>query len=474
VTPPAEETPKSVSATLLVDELEATELPDAELASGAAGPMLGSFAATGTIQLVQAVIGVMLARILGPSDRGELAAIILWPMLITTVGSLGIAQSSTYFASRAGRLGTVVGSTLAIVTADALVLMAVGWLILPLALSGHDEAIVQVGQRYLLIFVPLCLLTVSMISILNGAQRFLWYQSMRLLLIGVTVAGIVALAIGDEMTVTSASNAYLLAYAVTATASVALVLRASRGRIAVRRKKVRDLLGFGLKSQLSQSMWALNERADQLVISAFFSAATLGLYVVAVTLTSLTTLIGFSFGVVALPLVARLDDPEERRRVARLIVSATLFCATLVSVPIFIAEPALIRFLFGEDFVGAAGVGRVLLLAGIVFGLNRVLEALLQAADRPLESSLGEGVALAVTAAGLALLLPLMGIMGAGVTSLIAYSASSAFMVLRAARALDTPALTLLKPEREMIHNLRSLARQLPGFGGAGQRAARR
>lgn len=466
--PRDEETPEPVPATLLADELEATELPDAELAAGTAGPMLGSFAATGTIQLVQAVIGVMLARILGPSDRGELAAIILWPMLITTIGSLGIAQSSAYFASRSKRLGVVVGSTLAIVAVDSLVLMAFGWMILPLALGDHDPTIVHIAQRYLLIFVPLCLLTVSMISILNGAQRFLWYQSMRLLLIGMTIAGIVALAIGDRLTVSSASNAYLLAYAVTATATLALAIRTARGGIAVRRESVRELLGFGLKSQLSQSMWALNERADQLVISAFFSAATLGLYVVAVTLTSLTTLIGFSFGVVALPLVARLDDPEERRRVARLIVSATLFCATLVSVPIFIAEPALIRFLFGEDFVGATGVGRVLLVAGIVFGLNRVLEALLQAAGRPLESSIGEGVALAVTAAGLAVLLPAMGIMGAGVTSLIAYSASSAFMVRRAARALDTPALTLLKPEREMIHNLRSLVRQLPGFRGAG------
>jgi O-antigen/teichoic acid export membrane protein len=465
VKPPADEKPQPFAATLLADDLEATEIPDAELASGAAGPMVGSFAATGAIQLVQAVIGVILARILGPSDRGELAAVILWPTLITTIGSLGIAQSATYHASQATRLGGVVGSTLAIVALDSVLLMAFGWLILPLALSGHDPAVVHTGQTFLLAFVPLCLLAVSMLSILNGSQRFLWYQSMRLLLIGVTVAGIVALAVTGKMTVESAAGAYLLAYAITVVVSLVLVFRATGGGIAPSREGIRDLLGFGLKSQLSQSMWALNERADQLVISAFFSAATLGLYVVAVTLTSLTTLIGFSFAVVALPLIARLDSAEERRRIARLIVSATLFCATLVSVPIFIAEPALIRFLFGEDFVGATGVGRVLLLAGIVFGLNRVLEAVLQAADRPLESSIGEGVALAVTAAGLAVLLPTMGIMGAGVTSLIAYSASSTFMVRRAARALDMPALRLIKPEREMIHGIRSLIRLVPGFG---------
>jgi O-antigen/teichoic acid export membrane protein len=226
------------------------------------------------------------------------------------------------------------------------------------------------------------------------------------------------------------------------------------------RETFRGLLGFGSKSWLSQSMWSLNERVDQLVISVFFSATSLGLYVVAVTLTSLTTLIGFSFALVALPMVARLDLQGERRRVARMVVSATLICATLVSLPIFIAEPALIRLLFGDSFVGAAGVGRVLLVAGVVFGLNRVLEALLQAVGRPLESSIGEGVALAVTAAGLAALLPTMGIMGAGVTSLLAYSASSAFMVWRVAQALDVSPATLLKPERGTLSGLRAMARR--------------
>lgn len=134
----------------------------------------------------------------------------------------------------------------------------------------------------------------------------------------------------------------------------------------------------------------------------------------------------------------------------------------MVSLPIFLVEPTLIRLLFGEDFVGAAGVGRVLLVAGVVFALNRVLEAVLQALGRPLESSIGEGVALAMTAAGLAALLPTMGIMGAGVTSLIAYSASSAFMVIRAAKALEMPRLRLLAPERGMVQRLRSLTRLIP------------
>ena len=463
--PSAKETPEPGAATLLVEDLDAVEVPDAELAEGAAGPMVGTFATTGVIQLVQAVIGVLLARILGPADRGELAAVILWPTLLTVIGSIGLAQSATYHAARATRVGVVVGSTLSIVAVDSLVLVAIGWAIFPLVLGGHDSQVVHNGQLFLTAFVPLNLLAISMMSILNGSHRFAWFQSLRLVLIGVTVVGIGLLAATGRMTVASASGAYVGAYLVTAVLALGVTVRLADGEIAFSRQAVRSLLGFGAKGALSQSMWSLNERADQLVISIFFSATSLGLYVVAVTLTSLTTLIGFSFAVVALPLIARLDVAAERRRIARLIVSATFVCATLVSLPIFLLEPTLIRFFFGEAFVDAAGVGRVLLVAGVVFGLNRVLEAVLQAVGRPLESSIGEGVALVVTAAGLAALLPALGIMGAGITSLLAYSASSAFMVRRAARALDMPALSLLKPERGMIGKVRSLTRLVPGFG---------
>lgn len=462
-----DERPAPLGPTPLTEELGEADIPAGELGGeSAAGPMVGSFAATGTIQLIQAVVGVLLARILGPSDRGELAAVILWPTLMTTIGSIGLAQAATYHASRASRLGVVVGSTLVIVAVDSVLLVAIGWAILPLALGGHDSGVVHEAQLFLTGFVPLNLLAVSMMSILNGSHRFAWFQSLRLIMIGSTAIGIFLLAATGEMTVSSAAAAYLAGFAIAAAVALTVTIRSvGAAEVGFSRESARDLLGFGSKSMLSQSMWTLNERVDQLVISVFFSATSLGLYVVAVTLTSLTTLIGFSFALVALPMIARLKVRSEQQQMARLIVSATLLCATLVSIPMFVFEPTLIRLLFGDSFAGAAGVGRVLLVAGVVFGLNRVLEALLQAVGRPLESSIGEGVALAVTAAGLAALLPTLGIMGAGITSLLAYSASSAFMVRRASGALGISSLSLLKPERGMVQGFRSIVRLVPGFG---------
>jgi len=44
--------------------------------------------------------GILLARTLGPRGRGELAAAILWPTLIMTLGTLGMTEAITYHTAR--------------------------------------------------------------------------------------------------------------------------------------------------------------------------------------------------------------------------------------------------------------------------------------------------------------------------------------------------------------------------------------
>lgn len=425
--------------------------PEADIESSVgdtARPLAGSFAATGVIQLVQAVIAVLLARSLGPTGRGELAAVILWPTLLSTIGCLGIYPAATYFAARTSHLGVLVGSTLAFLFVDALILVGIGLAILPLVLSSHDPHVVYDGQIFLVFYIPLTLLAVTMMSILNGLHRFGWFQALRLLIYVMTLILLITFALFDRVSIGTATVAYAVGYGLTAVLGAAVVFRASWGTIAVEFAYIRKLLAFGLKSQLSVGMWNLNERGDQLVISAFFAPASLGLYVVAVTMTSLTTVIGFSAALVALPLVARISDRGERRSTVQALVGATLVCAILATIPIFLLEPYLIELLFGEDFSGATTVGRVLLIAAIFFGLNRMLEATLQAVDRPLESSIGESIALVVTALGLVVLLPALGILGAGITSLLAYASSACFLVRRVTRALEISPAGLLPTRR--------------------------
>lgn len=73
---------------------------------------------------------------------------------------------------------------------------------------------------------------------------------------------------------------------------------------------------------------------------------------------------------------------------------------------------------------------------------------MLKGVNRPLDAGIAEVVGLAVTAVGLAALLPTLGLTGAAITSAVAYSATAAFALRRANAALGTRGLELLIPVR--------------------------
>jgi Na+-driven multidrug efflux pump len=73
----------------------------------------------------------------------------------------------------------------------------------------------------------------------------------------------------------------------------------------------------------------------------------------------------------------------------------------------------------------------VLLLAAVILSTNLVLGATLSGLGRPLDQGIGELIALAGTAASLAVLLPWLGLLGAAIASVIAYAISMAWMVHR-------------------------------------------
>ena len=67
--------------------------------------------ATGfAIQAVLVVTGPLLARMLGPDGRGYLAALILWPLVITQLGNLGIPSALTYSIARDSSTSRALGA----------------------------------------------------------------------------------------------------------------------------------------------------------------------------------------------------------------------------------------------------------------------------------------------------------------------------------------------------------------------------
>jgi O-antigen/teichoic acid export membrane protein len=369
----------------------------------------------------------------------------LWPSILAAVGSLGVAEAATYeTASGSSPVEAVFGSCLTIAGVQSLALIAIGAVVVT-TVHGHDSEIAR-STHLFLVFIPLNLLTLHAAGILNGLHRFTAYQALRFTIIALIAGGLVLLAAQRAMTVRAAIVVYLVANAVTAVVALFLLRRQATRPLPLRDRTIRRLLRFGLRSHTTNVASLLNERLDQLVISFFLAPAKLGLYVIAVTLTSATMVIGNATGMVILPVVASLEDPAERIAAASRYVGWVLVGAACVAVPMIAFTPLLIRVFFGHDFLSATAVTRVLLVATVLLSANRVIGALLKAIGRPLDAGAAELLSLGMTVGGLALLLPRLELLGAGLTSLLAYSITTAWMTWKAARALNVPLLALLLP----------------------------
>jgi O-antigen/teichoic acid export membrane protein len=364
-------------------------------------------------------------------------------------------DAATYYCARsASGTGTIVGSALALGICQSAVLIASGVLVLPLVLSHYDQHVLHTAYLFLS-FIPINILTLSLAGVINGLHRFGWFQSLRFFVVGATACGLVFLASIRALTIEKAAAVYLAANLLTLAAAVVLYRLADRSRLRFSFRVARELLSFGVRSHLGNVSSLLNERLDQLVISAFLAPAKLGLYVIAVTLTSVTTLVGSSVSFVSLPTLARLRGLEERATAARRLIGLTVLTSAAITLPLIAFTPFVIEVAFGSAFRDAALVSRILLVAAIVLSTNRVLSSSLTGLGRPLDAGIAESVALVATFVGLAALLPALGLLGAGIASLIAYSASSSWMVWRTTSALGLSATELLLPRRPRVQLVR-------------------
>jgi O-antigen/teichoic acid export membrane protein len=117
-----------------------------------------------------------------------------------------------------------------------------------------------------------------------------------------------------------------------------------------------------------------------------------------------------------------------------------------LNLAVALVTPALLWVLYGSEFSGAVPMAFVLLAASVPLAGASVLSSALQADGSPVIPSVAEGIALAITAVGLFLLLPPLQGIGAALVSLAAYSASFAYQLVMASRRVGAPVREFLVP----------------------------
>lgn len=417
------------------------------------------------LQFINAASGIELAHGLGLAGRGALAAAMIWPGVIGAIATLGLEESMTFHVARdPDGVGRFLGSALVLWVLQSFVFIGVSAALIPLALHSHGADVRQAAFIYVL-YVPFNMLAVTLNGTLNGLHRYEWFNWVRL------IVGVLVIVIQTVLLVTGLIGvrvlviAFVSSYLATALVAAVLVRRAAHARLSWEGATMRAIFGYGIRSHASTTSAFLNGRLDQLVISAFLSTRQLALYVIGVTLTSVTIVVGSSVAYATLPNVASLGATSEQVRLARRLVSLTLLLSAMLALPVIVFAPQLIHLFFGSAFVPAQNIARVLAVAAVAMSVNRSLEAVLRGVGRPLDAGVSELVALGATVATLAGLLPALGLIGAAYASLIAYVVANAWMLRRVKRAVGIAAHDILRPDREAITLLSSRLRAAVASG---------
>jgi len=202
----------------------------------------------------------------------------------------------------------------------------------------------------------------------------------------------------------------------------------------------------GLPSALSTLPQFFNLRLDQMAVAAVLPTRQLGLYVTAVAWCASVSLLSSAFAVTVSPrIAAEAMESEKRLRFTRSIQGA----AWLIAVPVAVLVPATpfgVTAVFGGAFEEAVLPAMVLVIAAGVNAFYTMLEELLRGFGRPDAALFAETVAVAAGLPALLLLLPMAGLMGASVASLVGYVAAATVLIAYSRRTAGVNVLTAIDP----------------------------
>ena len=373
------------------------------------------------ITLSSIVTSLIGARSLGPAGRGDLLVVTLWPLVIAMLATLGLPNAFRYWMakepSRCSRLFsnavvyTLIAGAISIVLSD---------LIVPHLIGSRSPQVMLLARVYM-INIPAVIFLSLMRGLLEGTKRFGWSGAARFIFFGVQAVGFSSLWAFNRLTVATAAFTMIVAQLVSMLLALFAVCRELKPRWSPSWDEFRTSMHYGLRDYAGEISDFTTLRLDQMMMGGMASNVAMGLYVMAVRLSEITTFIAGALADALMPEVAgsrKGDDPEALlARTLRL----TLYANVIMLVPLWLAAPLMLRILFGQSFVPATGAFRWLLVAAVVWSAGAIVIRGLQGFGHPGLTTLARFVSAIVTAITLLILLPRMGITGAAISSLAGY-----------------------------------------------------
>src|SRR5882762_7786168 len=259
-------------------------------------------------------------------------------------------------------------------------------------------------------------------SLLEGTKRFGWAGAARMIFFGVQAVGFAMLWFAGHLTVATASFTMIAAQTTAMLLALAAVIHQLRPEWQPSWTEFKTSMNYGARDYPGGLADFTTLRLDQLMLGAMASNVAIGLYVIAVRLSEMTTLVADAIADALMPEVAASKSSDRAELLWARSLRLAIYMHVVLLPLLWLSGPFVLKTLFGENFVPATAAFRWLLIAAAVWSLGSIVISGLRGFGYPGLSTLARFSAATVTTVALVILLPRLGIAGAAIASLIGYS----------------------------------------------------
>ncbi|NPV76931.1 MAG: oligosaccharide flippase family protein [Anaerolineae bacterium] len=369
------------------------------------------------------VTGILSARILGPAGRGELAAIQTFPSFIAAIAMLGMPEAVVFFTSqKPHKAGEFLASALAVVAIFLCPIFGLGWFLLPSLLKAQDPQILLAARIYLAGAMIAYMSNGLPHQLLRAVGSWKSWNLIRILPNVIWLITLVSALIFPMLAnPTKVSQIFIIGSWLILLPTWILVKKrlAQPGKVNIQNFK--PMLAYGLPAALSLIPQTLNLRMDQILMAAVLAPVHLGQYVVAVSWSAAASPILNAIGPVLFPSLGALADPKKKVSLLRAVIPQYSVLVLTTTVAISIVTPIMVPLLFGEQFRQAVVPAIILVIANAILSLNTLLGDALKGMGLTGKVLTADLIGLVATTIFLMIFIPLYGIIGAAIASLVVY-----------------------------------------------------
>jgi O-antigen/teichoic acid export membrane protein len=387
---------------------------------------------------INAATGILTARALQPAGRGELAAMILWPVFLASALALGVPSALTFqLRNNPEKRSQLLGAALLLAGLAGLVGMVAGALFMHMFIPQYSPRVIFFARVFLL-NTPLSAMMLVGRAALESQGDFAASNKLFLAPPAQTLVCLLILWKTGTLTPVSAGLAYVPMGIPPFLWMLNRLWRAFRPSLRSFVDSARQLFNYGIRAYGIDLCGTMSVYVDQALVVRMLEPKMMGTYVVALSLSRMLNAFHASVVMVLFPKAVSQSPQVVREMTSRAARMSTLLTAVAAAGVAFLG-PYMLALLYGKEYTVATAVLRILVLESVLSGATLVLSQAFMALERP-------GVITALQVTGLILTLPLMlifvprmGIVGAGLALLVSTTARLLFVLASYPFFLNTP-----------------------------------